>query len=55
MKKDKYYLHPLIDAYKNSGWPSDERYFNIENGELIKNFSDIFLIHGKKQLIIGMM
>lgn len=42
MKTDKYYLDPLIDAYKNSGWPSDERYFNIENGELIKNFSDNF-------------
>lgn len=42
MKTDKYYLDPLIDAYKNPNWVSDERFFSIENGELIKNFSDNF-------------
>jgi hypothetical protein len=44
MKKDNYYLEPLIDRFKNPKFHSELRLFEIDNktNEINKNFTDSF-------------
>ena len=42
--ENKYYIDPLLDAYKNSNWPGDKTLFEKDaEGKTVRNFSEGFL------------